>query len=76
MQMRELTLVLALRLLPGLVLAAAAAAALGGPLGWPAAKVAALLGPLLLCAVAPLAPQVREGRATSEQPSHVVSLVG
>jgi hypothetical protein len=52
--------VLAVRLLPPLLLASAAAAALGGPLGWPAAKVAAVVGPLLICGLAPVAPQVGE----------------
>ncbi|GAB4822613.1 hypothetical protein N2152v2_009659 [Parachlorella kessleri] len=58
-QLRDVTAVMAMRLLPPLLLALAAAAVLGGPLRWPAAQVAALVGPLLVCGVAPVAPQVQ-----------------
>ena len=57
-QLRDVTAVMAMRLLPPLLLALAAAAVLGGPLRWPAAQVASLVGPLLVCGVAPIAPQV------------------
>lgn len=50
--------VLALRLLPPLLVAAAACAA-ALRLGWPAASTLGTLGPFLVCAVAPVAPQVR-----------------
>ncbi len=49
---------LSVRLLPPLLLALAAAAVLGGPLGWPTGKVVSLVGPLLICGLAPVAPQV------------------
>ncbi|KAL4447927.1 hypothetical protein ABPG75_005146 [Micractinium tetrahymenae] len=50
---------LALRLLPPLLLAAAACAA-ALRLGWPAASTLGMLGPFLVCAAAPAAPQVLE----------------
>ncbi len=50
--------VLALRLLPPLLAAAAAAALLPRLAGWSAAQVLALVGPLLLCGVAPAPQQV------------------
>ena len=50
---------LALRLLPPLLLGAAACAALAR-LGWPAVQTLGLVAPMLLCAVAPVAPQVSQ----------------
>lgn len=50
--------VLALRLLPPL-LVASAACAVALRLGWPASSTLGTLGPFLVCAVAPAAPQVR-----------------
>ncbi|KAI3427252.1 hypothetical protein D9Q98_007186 [Chlorella vulgaris] len=56
-QFGDVGAVLALRLLPPLLLAATAAAALPRLLGWTAAQALAVVGPLLVCAVAPVSPQ-------------------
>lgn len=56
--MREVSGVLLVRLLPPLLLAAAASAALGPLLHWGAGEAVALVAPLLICALAPMATQV------------------
>jgi hypothetical protein len=57
LQAGDVSGVLALRLLPPLLLGAAGCAALAR-LGWPAVQTLGVVAPMLLCAVAPVAPQV------------------